>query len=46
MGLHSLSPGPGTYAHRPKAFDIEKPRFHMGVKINDLKNNTNVPGAG
>ena len=46
MGLNSLSPGPGTYTHKVKAFEIEKPRFHMGVKVRDLKGNTTVPGAG
>lgn len=42
----SLSPGPGAYQTKTKAFDIEKPRFFMGEKIKDLKPNTTVPGAG
>tara|TARA_B100000780_G_scaffold181157_1_gene127083 strand:- start:373 stop:639 length:267 start_codon:yes stop_codon:yes gene_type:complete len=40
----SLSPGPGAYATKSKAFDIEKPKFFMGEKIKDLKVTTNVPG--
>jgi len=28
----SLSPGPGAYKTRVIAFDIEKPRFHVGEK--------------
>lgn len=42
----SLSPGPGAYATRPKAFDVERPRFHMGEKAKDLRPATNVPGTG
>ena len=42
----SISPGPGAYVHKAKAFDIEKPRFFMGQKIAPLKETTVVPGAG
>lgn len=42
----SLSPGPGAYATRPKAFEVGKPRFHMGEKAKDLRPATNVPGTG
>ena len=42
----SISPGPGAYATRSMAFEIDKPRFFMGTKLNALKGNTNVPGAG
>ena len=46
MAAGSLSPGPGAYVTKPKAFEIEKPRFYMGEKIKDLKPNTTVPGSG
>lgn len=42
----TLSPGPGAYVFKSKAFEIEKPRFFMGEKINPLKETTVVPGAG
>ena len=42
----SLSPGPGAYKTNVLAFDIEKPRFHVGVKTKDPKPTTVVPGAG
>ena len=42
----SISPGPGAYQTKSKAFDIEKPRFFMGEKIEKLRPNTNVPGCG
>ena len=41
-----MSPGPGAYATKSMLFDIEKPKFFMGEKIQDLKPNTTVPGAG
>ena len=46
IAVKSISPGPGAYATKVKAFDIEKPRFFMGEKIKDLKETTKVPGAG
>lgn len=46
MGKHTLSPGPGAYVHKTKAFEYEKPRFFMGERIKDLKETTVVPGAG
>ena len=42
----SISPGPGAYVFKSKAFEIEKPRFFMGEKIAGLKETTVVPGAG
>jgi hypothetical protein len=42
----SISPGPGAYVHKSMAFEIDKPKFFMGTKLNPLKANTTVPGAG
>ena len=42
----SISPGPGTYVQRSMCFDIEKPKFYIGNKINEPKPVVNVPGAG
>ena len=46
MGQKMFSPGPGAYSHKPIAFEIEKPRFFMGEKIQAMKETTKVPGAG
>ena len=40
------SPGPGGYNLKPLAFDMEKPRFHVGNKIASPRPTTQVPGAG
>ena len=40
------SPGPGTYVHKSLCFDTEKPRFHVGEKIKELKPSVLTPGAG
>lgn len=42
----SVSPGPGTYVHRSMCFDIEKPKFYVGTKLNEPKPVVDVPGAG
>jgi hypothetical protein len=41
----SFSPGPGNYKIKPLAFDNDKPRFHMGIKLRPTKGE-DVPGAG
>ena len=41
----SISPGPGNYRLEPMAFE-KRPRFFMGTKLNPLKGNMEVPGAG
>lgn len=46
LARNVLSPGPGTYVHRSACFDIEKPRFHVGKKLEPLKASVNPPGAG
>ena len=40
------SPGPGNYQTRSVCFDFEKPRFHVGKKLEPLKAAVNPPGAG
>lgn len=42
----SISPGPGNYVHKSVCFDIEKPKFHVGEKLKDLKPSVKTPGAG
>ena len=37
LGGKSVSPGPGTYIHKSMCFDIEKPKFYVGTKLNDPK---------
>ena len=46
MAAKSVSPGPGTYVHKSMCFDIEKPKFYVGTKLNDPKPSVVVPGAG
>ena len=46
INAKSISPGPGAYVHKSKAFNIEKPRFFMGEKIAAMRETTVVPGAG
>jgi hypothetical protein len=36
LGKGSISPGPGIYEIKPAAFNSDKPRFHMGIKVKDL----------
>lgn len=45
-GRNTFSPGPGTYVHKSVCFDIEKPKFHVGQKLNELKPSVKTPGAG
>ena len=44
--IKSISPGPGAYNSKSMAFEMEKPRFFMGNRINPLKPSTSIPGAG
>ena len=37
MAAKSVSPGPGTYVHKSVCFDIEKPKFYIGSKLNEPK---------
>lgn len=46
MAAKSISPGPGTYVHKSMCFDIEKPKFYIGNKLNELKPSVATPGAG
>lgn len=46
MAAKSVSPGPGTYVHKSVCFDIEKPKFYIGSKLNEPKPAVVVPGAG
>ena len=41
-----MSPGPGTYVHKSVCFDVEKPKFHVGQKLEELKPAVKTPGAG
>ena len=41
-----MSPGPGSYVHKSVCFDVEKPKFHVGTKLADLKPSVMTPGAG
>ena len=43
MALGTISPGPGAYQTKSKAFDYEKPKFYVGEKISKLSPNTRVP---
>ena len=44
-GSKSPTVAPGNYEIRSKAFDADKPRFHMGIKLRDQKT-LDVPGSG
>ena len=46
LGGKTVSPGPGTYVHRSMCFDIEKPKFYIGNKLNEPKPSVLTPGAG
>ena len=42
----TISPGPGAYVSKSFAFEINRPRFFMGIKLEPLKKAVDVPGAG
>lgn len=43
MSLKTISPGPGAYETKSKAFDYERPKFYVGEKVSKLSPNTRVP---
>lgn len=46
MSKSTVSPGPGSYVHKSVCFDVEKPKFHVGEKLQELKPSVKTPGAG
>ena len=44
-GSKSPTVAPSAYQIKSKAFDADKPRFHMGIKLRDQKT-LEVPGSG